>query len=141
MQYYDIGNIGKGDTMDDRRRRFIEEYLTDLNATQACIRAGYSPHGAKVTGSRLLSDANVKREIDKAMDKRSEELDFTGKDVMRALWLNHKTAFSAGDIGQSTRALELCGKHFANFTDRVSTGPDVFNVEIIIPNRDPKGTD
>lgn len=42
-----------------RQARFVEEFLTDLNATQAAIRAGYSPNGAAVTGSRLLRNPKI----------------------------------------------------------------------------------
>jgi phage terminase small subunit len=49
---------------DDRRERFAQEYIKDLNGTQAAIRAGYAAKSAHVTGSRLLSDAKVQRMIE-----------------------------------------------------------------------------
>ena len=42
-----------------KQARFIEEYLVDLNAKQAAIRAGYSVKSAHVEGSRLLINAKV----------------------------------------------------------------------------------
>lgn len=57
--------------MTEKQKRFIEEYLIDLNATQAAIRSGYSPDTAQEQGSRLLSNVMVKKEIDKAMAERS----------------------------------------------------------------------
>ena len=39
----------------DKQRRFVEEYLVDLNATQAAIRAGYSKRTARQTGAENLS--------------------------------------------------------------------------------------
>ncbi len=42
-----------------RQERFVDEYLADLNATQAAIRAGYSARSAHVEGSRLLTNAKV----------------------------------------------------------------------------------
>lgn len=121
--------------MDNRRKRFVLEYLQDLNATQSAIRSGYAPKSAKVTGARLIADANVKLEIDKLMEKRSRQLEFDGIDVMRALWHNHETALAAGDIGQSTRALELCGRHFGNFLDRMSSETHDITVKIYKPDR------
>ncbi len=47
----------------EKRARFAQEYAKDLNATQAAIRAGYSPRSAPTTGSRLLSDAKVQEMI------------------------------------------------------------------------------
>lgn len=60
-----------------RRTRFLKEYLKDHNATQAAIRAGYSKKSAKVTGHRLLTDANVRAEIEKANAAVNEKLDIT----------------------------------------------------------------
>jgi phage terminase small subunit len=42
-------------TLTARQERFVDEYLVDLNAKQAAIRAGYSPKSAHVEGSRLLT--------------------------------------------------------------------------------------
>ncbi len=54
-----------------KQKRFIEEYLVDLNATQAAIRAKYSKHTAQEQGSRLLSNAMIAKAIQAALDKRS----------------------------------------------------------------------
>jgi phage terminase small subunit len=48
-----------------RQRRFVAEYLIDLNATQAAIRAGFAPGSAKVTASRLLTNPNLAAEIER----------------------------------------------------------------------------
>ena len=60
-----------------RRTRFVREYLLDHNATQAAIRSGYSEKSAKVTGSRLLTDANVRREIERKQNKIDAKHDVT----------------------------------------------------------------
>lgn len=52
-----------------KQKRFCEEYLIDLNATQAAIRAGYSPKTAEQTASRLLRNVKVQEYI--AKDKKS----------------------------------------------------------------------
>ena len=46
-----------------RQCRFVNEYLVDMNATNAAVRAGYSPKTAKSQASRLLTIANLKAEI------------------------------------------------------------------------------
>ena len=48
-----------------KHQRFVAEYLKDLNATQAAIRAGYSPKTANRQGSRLLSNADIQAAIAK----------------------------------------------------------------------------
>ena len=68
-----------------KQKKFIEEYLIDLNATQAAIRAGYSPNTAQEQSSRLLSNVMVKNEIDKAMAQRSRRTGISQDRVLREL--------------------------------------------------------
>jgi phage terminase small subunit len=56
--------------MTPRQRRFVEEYLVDLNATQAAKRAGYSAKSATTRGYRLLRNSEVAAAVAKAQDKR-----------------------------------------------------------------------
>ncbi|HIJ48191.1 MAG: terminase small subunit [Gammaproteobacteria bacterium] len=67
--------------MTPKQQRFVEEYLIDLNATQAAIRAGYSKKTAKEQGARLLSKVNVCNAIIDGKKRRSEK---TGID---AAWM------------------------------------------------------
>lgn len=56
----------------DKQKAFVEEYLLDLNATQACIRAGYSPQTAMEQGYQLLQKTSVQEAISTAMAERSK---------------------------------------------------------------------
>ena len=56
------------DGLTDKRRRFISEYLIDLNGTQAAIRAGYSASSAHVEACRLLKNAKVRAAIDEQLE-------------------------------------------------------------------------
>jgi len=58
--------------VNDRQRRFVEEYLVDLNATQAAIRAGYSVKTAYSQGERLLRNVEVATAIAAAQADRSK---------------------------------------------------------------------
>jgi phage terminase small subunit len=64
-----------------RRTRFIKEYLIDQNATRAAIAAGYSEKGARVKGSRLLTDANIRSQIEEANAKLNNKLELTAERV------------------------------------------------------------
>ena len=55
-----------------KQNRFVEEYLIDLNATQAAIRAGYSKKTAYAQGQRLLKHVEVQEAAQKAMQERSQ---------------------------------------------------------------------
>ncbi len=54
-----------------KQQAFVDEYLVDLNATQAAIRAGYSVKDADKIGTVLLRNTRIKAAIDKAMAERS----------------------------------------------------------------------
>lgn len=56
----------------EKQRLFVNEYLIDLNATQAAIRAGYSVKTADQQGSRMLANVKVQEEIGRAMAERSK---------------------------------------------------------------------
>lgn len=66
-----------------RQQRFVDEYLIDLNATQAAIRAGYSAKTAQEQGSRLLSNVIVAEFIQVAQQERSERVQIDADWVLR----------------------------------------------------------
>ncbi len=68
-----------------KQKKFVEEYLIDLNATQAAIRAGYSTESAKEIGCENLTKPNVKAEIDKAIAERSRRTGINQDRVLREL--------------------------------------------------------
>ena len=68
-----------------KQDRFVEEYLIDLNATQAAIRAGYSEKTAQEQGSRLLSNVMVAKAIEAAQKERSERTEITQDMVLQEL--------------------------------------------------------
>lgn len=83
--------------MTEKQNRFVEEYLIDLNATQAAIRAGYSVKTADQQASRMLTNVKVQTAIAKAMAERSKR---TG-------------------VNQDRIVLELAKLAFVNMTDVV----------------------
>ena len=68
-----------------KRERFVEEYLIDLNATQAAIRAGYSPKTAYSIGHELMKIPDVRARIDTAMAERSKRTGINADRVLREL--------------------------------------------------------
>jgi len=69
--------------MTPKQQRFVEEYLVDLNALQAAIRAGYSKKTAEQQGPRLLGNAGVQKAIQTAMQERSERVQVDMDEVIR----------------------------------------------------------
>lgn len=68
-----------------KQQMFIKEYLVDLNATQAAIRAGYSAKTAHSQGERLLRNVEVSAALKAAMDARSEKTEITAERVLKEL--------------------------------------------------------
>lgn len=71
--------------MTKKQKRFVEEYLIDLNATQAAIRAGYSSATAKEIGCENLTKPNISEAISKAMAERSRRTGINQDRVLQEL--------------------------------------------------------
>jgi phage terminase small subunit len=78
-------NAEKPRTLNASQERFVAEYLVDLNATQAAIRAGYSAKTAEQQGSRLLRNVQVAEAVAKAMEQRRERTTITQDRVLEEL--------------------------------------------------------
>lgn len=68
-----------------KQRLFVVEYLKDLNATQAAIRAGYSEATAKQQGSRLLTNVDIQAEIATKVNKRMEKAELSAEYVLEGI--------------------------------------------------------
>lgn len=149
----------------DKQTAFVREYLVDLNATQAAIRAGYSERTASRIGPQLLGKTCVREAIEKAQAKRARRVEVTQDYVLsnlveivertmqRAPVLDRKgeqvtdeggRAVWTFDAKGANRALELLGKHLGIFTDKVKaevSGPDGGPVasEIVVRFVEPGG--
>lgn len=126
--------------MTNKQKRFADEYLVDLNATQAAIRAGYKEKTAYSQGQRMLKNVEIKTYIEEQLERlhnkktadaqevieyltsvlrgesEGEELvnEFQGDGVSKAV--NVKKKPSEKD---KLRAAELLGKRFGIFTDKI----------------------
>ncbi|MBQ3457078.1 MAG: terminase small subunit [Synergistaceae bacterium] len=124
--------------MTGKQNVFVQEYLKDLNATQAAIRAGYSQKTAYSIGQRLLSNVEISQAIDAAMSERSERAKLTADYVLQNLHeiaqrcMQKSPVMVKGeqaiddegrhlwtfDAKNALRALELIGKHMGMFSDK-----------------------
>lgn len=74
--------------MNNRQQLFCEEYLKDLNATKAAIRAGYSEKTAYSQGQRLLKNVEIKNRLQEIREKIQDENIATIKDIEEFLSLS-----------------------------------------------------
>ena len=70
-------------SLNPRQEAFVREYLIDLNATQAYIRAGYAPAKANINGTKLISKDSIQAAIQLGMKKREERTQVTMDQVLK----------------------------------------------------------
>lgn len=136
-------------SLTDKRLRFVEEYLLDLNGTQAALRAGYSPKTAYSIANELLGDEDVAAAIDAAMKDRSKRVGISqdyvvkslvqiaercqqaapvmvrrGKEMVQKIDEEGRHVWSFDAKGANTALIAL-GKHLGMFVERVEqSGPN-----------------
>jgi phage terminase small subunit len=141
-------------SLSEKQKAFVQEYLVDLNATQAATRAGYSPKTANEQSVQLMKLPTIKRAIMEAIKERSDRVQLDADWVLARLKLisdrccqeipvldsNGKpTGEFKFDSAGANRATELIGKHLAMFTDKLEhTGADGGPIQIVsaIPRPD-----
>lgn len=74
-------------SLNEKQQRFVQEYLVDLNATQAAIRAGYSAQTARQQASRLLSDDDISAAISNAQKEVAQKHGITVDRIVSELAL------------------------------------------------------
>lgn len=125
-------------SLNPRQERFVEEYIKDPNATQAAIRAGYSPKTAQEQSSRLLSNVMISEAIKAKRLKISEKVELSQEWVLEKLKLivDRTTKDDTFDPKGANKSLELIGKHIGMFSDKLKITPDErITVQIVRPVR------
>ena len=112
--------------MNDKQKQFCEEYIIDLNGTQAAIRAGYSEKTANRIASELLSKLDIQEYIQNIKNKRSERVKYSQDELMRdilevknrCLQANpvldkegNETGIWKFDSNGANKALDMLAKH------------------------------
>lgn len=94
----------------DKQQSFVNEYLVDKNATQAAIRAGYSPKTARSQGERLLTNADIRAAVDQGLKRLAEATETEAEWVRRRLREEATDFTEFASHSARIRALELLGK-------------------------------
>ena len=138
--------------MTAKQMRFCDEYLIDLNATQAAIRAGYSEKTAKQIGQENLTKPDLQKYIEKRMAEKEEELIADQDEVLKYLtsvlrgesrseivvvegvgngYSKARLIDKAPDGSERLKAAELLGKRYGLYKDTVNEVVDMeLNINI-----------
>lgn len=114
---------GKGRKLSAKMERFVEEYLIDLNASAAVLRAGYKTRNQNRLAAELMRHPLVKAAIEERMEDRRERMELTADYLLNKLVaMIEKEGVRDSD---ALRAIELAGKSLALWKDRQEiSGPD-----------------
>jgi phage terminase small subunit len=112
-----------------KQEAFVREYLVDLNATQAAIRAGYKQANAHQTGYENLRKPEIVSAIQTSMDNRAKEVGLSAEKVLKDIDLVKADAMRSfldkdgneamNNHAAALKALELQGRHLKMFTDKI----------------------
>jgi len=125
---------------------FCREFIIDLNATQAAVRAGYSERTARITASRLLSNVNIASRINELKEKREKKVGIDAQWVLERAVELHNICVKEKEYNAANKSLEIVGKHISvnAFDNKVTLAGDpnkplITRVERVIV--DPKNSD
>ena len=100
-----------------KQQTFVAEYLKDLNATQAAVRAGYSEKTARLIGCENLTKPDIAAAIQSQMDKRAQRTEITQDYVLTGIRsIVEDTRLERPDT--ALKGYELLGKHLKLFTEK-----------------------
>lgn len=95
----------------ERHEMFCQEFVKDLNASQAAIRCGYSVGSSRQQGARLMSDANILKRVDELKLERSERTKIDVDYVLKRATMMHEECWKRDDAKNAIAALKLVGDH------------------------------
>ena len=116
---------GSMDKLTAKQKRFCEEYLKDLNATQAAIRAGYSEKTAEQAASRMLRIVKVQEYLQQFQNKIDQKNIKSVEEVQE--WWSEVMADEEAKLTDRIKASELLVKSKGGFMDRVQVNGNIRN--------------
>lgn len=146
----EVAKVLKTFKINEKEEIFCREYIIDLNATQAAIRAGYSARTARTKGSQLLTKVNVSARVEELKAERNIRTQVTAEWVIRELVevvrnckegqpvydqtgkrvyiTNEDSEIAAAytfNAKGATGALDLLGKHLGLYTEKIEISGEV----------------
>ncbi|KKO51142.1 terminase small subunit [Paenibacillus sp. DMB20] len=108
-----------------KQELFVQEYLKDLNATQAAIRAGYSEKTAAETGYENLRKPQIAAEIEKRQQKIGEKNEITVEWILEEMKDTYRQAKEMGELSAANKSLEMLGRYKGMFNFKLKVDATV----------------
>ena len=119
--------MAKGDKITAQQEQFCLEFINDLNAVRAAIRAGYGEQHAKKNAWTIIRNPAVAERISELKADQTKRTKIEADDILRRLVRIAEKTEQEGDYQAAIRSLELLGKHQAMWTDKNITEMEVKN--------------
>jgi phage terminase small subunit len=119
--------MAKGDKITAQQEQFCLEFIKDLNAVRAAIRAGYGEQHAKKNAWTIIRNPAVAERISDLKADQTKRTKIEADDILRRLVRIAEKTEQEGDYQAAIRSLELLGKHQAMWTDKNLTEMEVKN--------------
>lgn len=120
-------------SLNAKQKKFVDEYIKDLNATQAALRAGYAKKSARQQANRMLTKDHIKSAIQEQVDSMHSESIADAEEVMEFLSKTMRGEITTEELTntgsvvdvtpalpQRIKAAELIGKRHSLFTDNLN---------------------
>lgn len=102
-----------------KQEQFCREYVVDLNAAQAAIRAGYSEKTARTIGSKLLTNIDITKKIQALSAKHAKNVGITAEWVLNGIKDLTDKLIEMDDPKAAYKGYELGGKYLTLFSDKI----------------------
>lgn len=129
--------MAKTNELNEKQKKFCEEYLIDFNGTRAAIEAGYSPKTARSTASENLTKPNIQQYLSELINQRNERTKITQDEVVAnivevmqrcmqakpVLFMGHQVKDEKGnnlwkfDSQGANKALDMLMKHTGGYKE------------------------
>jgi len=117
-----------------KQKKFCNEYLIDLNATQAAIRSGYSKKTARSIASEHLTKPNIQEYIKSKQDKLEAKTEITLENIVKAIY---GISLDAEANGDRLKANDMLMKHLGGYTadNKIDVAAHITRTIIVNPTK------
>lgn len=109
-------------SLNRKQLSFCKEYVIDKNGARAATDAGYSPHTARITASKLLTKGNVSDEVDRLLAIAADKAQVSAVNILKSIQDTIARCSRPGDEFDPANVLrgnELLGRNMKMWTDKV----------------------
>jgi len=119
-----------------KQELFCREYVVDMNATQAAIRAGYSKKTATPTASRLLTYVNIQNRVKELKEQKCSKIELSVESVMNGILDTQRRAKEDDNYNAELKAADMLARHVGAYEkDNEQKGQTITDIMAIVTGK------